>query len=195
MAHKFNPEHMDRLFNPERRQYNDPEKILGYLDLGEGKALLDVGSGPGWFALPAAEQVGDEGTVYALDVSQRMLDALQDAASELDVENIRPVLVREGERWDLSDGSCDAALLANVFHEVEKRVDFLAELRRVLRAGAGVLIVDWKPGEEIKGPPQEERLEPSLVTETFERAGFVSEGGREIGPYHYGLRFTWKGIE
>ena len=53
--------------DPERRQWQDPEKILPSLGVAPGMVFIDVGCGDGYFALPAARRVGPQGKVYAVD--------------------------------------------------------------------------------------------------------------------------------
>lgn len=187
MGHLFDPAKLSRLLDPQRREWNDPDRVLDCLGLQPGEVLADVGAGPGWFALPAAERVGPSGRVYALDLQEVMLAALRERAREAGLEaRVVAVPVREGEPWPLPDGACDAALVANVYHEVVDRPGFLRELARILRPGGRLLVVEWKPEPTPMGPPLEERLEPSRLKEDLERAGFRVEGSCDPGPYHYG---------
>lgn len=53
--------------------------------LGEGDSLLDIGCGPGMFAIPFSKRVGK---VYGMDASAGMLKRLADKAAESDIRNI-----------------------------------------------------------------------------------------------------------
>jgi len=46
--------------------FRDPYKLLRAAGLEQGQQVLEVGCGPGYFTIPAAEMVGDEGEVYAV---------------------------------------------------------------------------------------------------------------------------------
>lgn len=187
MDRLFDPRHLHRLLDPERRRWNDPERVLACLDLRPGEVLVDVGAGPGWFTLPAAARVGPAGKVYALDVQEAMLAVLARRAREAGLEErVAAIAVREGRPWPLDDGSCDAALVANVYHEVSDRPAFLRELYRVLRPGGRTLLVEWKPEPTPVGPPLGERLDPGAVDGDFAGAGFVPGPPCDAGPYHYG---------
>lgn len=191
MAHKFDPAHMERLLDPGRKSTNDPEYVLDQLGLAPGEVLLDFGSGPGWFALPAAKRVGEGGKVYALDVEPAMLEALMERARAAGITNVEPVLVQEGVPWPLPGGRCDAALLANVLHEVEDVGHLMAELRRVLRPGGRGFVLDWSPQAPAGvGPPPAHRLPRERAEEIVRGGGFTVSGAAAVGPYHYGFRFT-----
>jgi 2-polyprenyl-3-methyl-5-hydroxy-6-metoxy-1,4-benzoquinol methylase len=61
--------HARRFLDDEdgRRRWQNPEAILAYVGLKAGFTFVDVGCGNGFFTVPAARLVGDEGTVYGLD--------------------------------------------------------------------------------------------------------------------------------
>ncbi|MBI5588290.1 MAG: methyltransferase, partial [Deltaproteobacteria bacterium] len=66
MAHKFNPEHIARLLSTARKKAIDPEKVLCDAGLKEGDFFADIGSGPGFFSIPASKIVGVRGVVFAI---------------------------------------------------------------------------------------------------------------------------------
>ena len=82
--------------------------------------------------------------VVAVDDSSAMLRA---ARARLDLlENVE---VRSGEltRLPLDDGELHAAILSLVFHHVAEPTDALREVRRVLRPGGRIVIIDMMPHE------------------------------------------------
>jgi ubiquinone/menaquinone biosynthesis C-methylase UbiE len=112
--------------------------LLGGPGILSRQSVLDLGSGPGFWPLPLAEIVGPTGVLWALDVSQALLDAL--AACQ------RPVQVRllrsELQAIDLPDASVEWVWDAFVVHEVEPLADLMREIRRVLRPGGRVALLD-----------------------------------------------------
>lgn len=46
----------------------DPYKILENIGLKKGMVVLDIGSGPGFYAIPALEIIGSEGKFIAIDI-------------------------------------------------------------------------------------------------------------------------------
>ncbi len=187
MAHKFDPKGADKLERPERLEWQPPEAVLSALGLQPGETLVDVGCGPGYFAIPAAKLVGATGRVYAVDISLEMLMRLGQRLYAEGLANVQPVLSRE-TNIPLPDGCADAALLANVLHEAEDRVALLAEVRRLVRPGGRLLVVDWVREPTPHGPPLEERLDPAEVEKEAGTAGWTVEGTASVGPYHWALR-------
>src|SRR3989338_4846375 len=110
MAHKFDPQHIDRLLNADRFKEINPRELLASTGLKAGYVFADVGCGPGFFTLPAAEIVGTKGSVHAIDTQQEMLDALKKRNPPACVH-----IVKSGEQSiPLKDKEADMALLAYV---------------------------------------------------------------------------------
>jgi len=184
---KFDPKHFERLLNPERKKTQDPDVIFGALGLSEGERLADIGVGPGYFALPAAEKVGPTGKIYALDIAAEMLEYLEQRAATAGITNIEAVLSQEVE-FPLPDASVDAVLIANVLHETELPVVFLQDAWRILAADGRVAIVEWRRDRPEVGPPLHERLAFEQVEGYLQEAGFNTVEAFEVGPYHFGVR-------
>lgn len=189
MGERFDPAKADHLLDPARKAWYDPDRVLTHLDLGRGRVVADVGCGPGWFTLPLAERVAPDGLVYAIDVEEKMLERLMERAKERAVANIRPVLAEEEDEFPVPNSSCDAALVASVYHEVDPTSSFANEVRRILRPGGVCLLIEWRPEPTPVGPPQRERLSPDDVIREWTAAGFEAAGPVEVGPYHYGIMF------
>src|SRR5215468_10003529 len=105
------------LTNPLSRGDGGSAPILNRLDLKPGMRVLDVGCGPGRVSIPAAQRVGPEGQVVALDVQEAMLKKLQERAAARGVANIRTLLGSVQEAA-LEAGSCDRALRVWVLGEI-----------------------------------------------------------------------------
>jgi len=189
MAHRFDPRRADRLLDQGRREWHDPELVLRHLNLGERSTLADIGCGPGWFALAAAERLEPGGRVLGIDVSAEMLQRLAERAGERGLANVVPVLAEEEDEWPVPTAVCDAALIANVYHEADPASLFIGEVKRILQPGATCLLVDWKPEATPVGPPLAERVDPQDVVAEFTAVGFHFAGACDVGPYTYGLKF------
>lgn len=169
VAHKFKPDNWERLVSADRRALIDPDRFVEHLGITPGAAVADVGAGPGFFTVPLAEQVGASGTVYALDVAPRMIDVLG-------TRRLPPqVQVRlSGERsLPIPDASVDLAFMAFVLHELEDPHALLADVKRALRHGGRLVVVEWVRRAEEMGPPVHERLAPSATERMLRDAGFT----------------------
>lgn len=169
MAHRFDPKHVDKLMNPERHKLLPPSEILAPLSIQTGDVVADIGCGPGFFTLPAAEMTS--GTVYGVDVEPQMLDYLTERAKESGIKNIQ-VVQSDAEHINLPDASADKLMYAFVLHEVGDLGQGIAEMKRLLRPGGKVLVLEWEKKETEAGPPVEERLEAAELERELQKSGF-----------------------
>ena len=61
------------LEDPQRDAYQKPNEVISALELREGEVIADVGAGSGYFSLRLANAVGEQGRVYAVDISPDMI--------------------------------------------------------------------------------------------------------------------------
>ncbi len=104
-----------------------------------GERILEVGPGVGSYALPIARSLLPEGTLHALDVQRKMLDALVRRAERSGLSNVVPT---RGDARNLpyADHAFDAVLLITVLGEIPDSVAALREIRRVLAPGGRLLV-------------------------------------------------------
>jgi ubiquinone/menaquinone biosynthesis C-methylase UbiE len=103
-----------------------------------GRALLDIGSGTGNFAVPLAADGFD---VTLTDVTPAMV--------RLGHAKIARAIVCDAQRLPFADGTFDCAISVNVLRHIPSRADALAEARRVLRGGP--LVVKVSTAETLRG--------------------------------------------
>jgi SAM-dependent methyltransferase len=72
----------------------------------------------------------------------------------------------------LPDGIADLVLMINLHHELAEPHATYREAFRLLRTGGQVLVVDWAPGADGGGPPQEIRATVEQLAAALRRAGF-----------------------
>lgn len=178
---RFDPAKRHGLLSEERQARWNPPTFLRQFGLRPGQAALDLGSGPGFWTLPLANIVGPAGKVWALDVSQEMLDTLVEQQPPAHVVPLLGELPAIGLETDVAD----FVFAAFVYHEVEG--DRLAtEMLRVTRPGGQVAILEWRPdGTHQAGPPNHHRVWPDAVQRELQRAGFtrVAEAWRDAEAY------------
>jgi ubiquinone/menaquinone biosynthesis C-methylase UbiE len=82
----------------------------------------------------------------------------------------------------------DVALLAFVLHEANNRIIFLKEVKRLLRVGGSLLVLEWRKMVEDKGPPIEERIDENEASAAIESATFKITDSFNLNISHYVIR-------
>ncbi len=186
MGHKFDPRNVDRLLDPSRLEIFDPRKVLKEFGLREGMAVLDIGTGPGFFLPYLSEMVGEKGKVYGIDIQEEMVKMAKDLVSREGLSNVQ-VLRSEENTVPLPDQVADFIFMAFTFHELEDPRSFCEELKRLAKPFAYLAVIDWKKEERDKGPPPEEVLSEWEVGLILDDSGIRVGRVVEIGQYCFGV--------
>lgn len=184
--HKFDPEKLKKLDDPERLSLFAPEVVLKSFGLKPGMTLLDVGTGAGFYLPYLSKMVSDSGKVYAIDIIPEAVEYAKNKVSQLGLKNVEVLLSQENQ-IPLPDNTVDFTYMAFVFHELEDPVKFLKELERVSKPIGYLALIDWKKEERDKGPPPEEVYSEWEVGMILEEAGLRVGRVVEVGPYAYGF--------
>ena len=182
--------HWSRVFDdPKRDEWQRPDEIIRVLELEPGMSVADIGAGTGYFSRRLSNAVGSSGSVFVVEVEPNLVAHLRDRARAEKTANVVPVLASKNDPR-LPAASIDLALFVDAYHHVDGRIAYLALLKRALRPGARVAIVDWKPGKRPVGPPEEDhKLAREQVIREMTEAGFQLIEAPDILPHQYLLLF------
>ena len=171
----------------EWTQFFNPSHVLNLLGLNHDVVdVADFGCGYGTFAIPAAKVIS--GKIYAFDIEPEMIEAVEQKAKALSLDNVEAVLrdfLLEGS--ELRDGSVDYVFLFNILH-LERPESLLREAYRILKVGGRMGIIHWNYDPTTpRGPPMDIRPRPEQCKHWAESVGFIFEKRLDLKPYHYGL--------
>ena len=152
----------------------------------------DFGAGSGHYSRMAAAIVGHSGKVYAIDIQEGVLKHIKLNTHESHQRIIETVWgdIEKPGGTHLRDASLDAVLLANAFFQVENRFGLLSEIRRVLKSGGKLMVVDWAGSYGGIGPAPKHVVSEHDAEEFFIKGGFYKVKSFRAGSHHYGILFT-----
>ena len=177
--------------DPERRQWQDPEKILQSLGVAPGMVFIDVGCGDGYFALPAARRVGPQGKVYAVDIDAGAIQRLREQAAREGLDHLYPE-VREAEETVVCEGCADYVFFGIDLHDFRDPAHVLLNAKKILSPKGHLIDLDWKDQPMESGPPQQKRFSIDKARSLIESAGFEIVSVTDSGPYHYLITASYK---
>lgn len=126
-------------------------KVIDLARLKPGESVLDVGCGTGTLAIAAKRRVGRDGKVFGIDASPEMIARAGKKARKTGLEiDFRNESI---EALPFPDGQFDAVLNTVMLHHLPRKVREagIREIRRVLKPGGRVLIVDFAGTERQHG--------------------------------------------
>jgi len=172
------------------------QRTIDRLGLRSGERVLDVCSGSGASAIPAAEKVAPNGSVIGVDLSEKLLGL---ARSKAKAKGLRNIEFRTGDMLELPfpDGHFDVAVCVFGVFFVPDMAAAVRSLWRVVRPGGRLALTTWGPRffepansafwnavrevrpELYKGfNPWDRIVEPSAVLALLREAGV--QGGEAV---------------
>lgn len=162
----------------------DPEAVFGPLNLQPGDVFLDLGCGPGDYALRAARSVGPQGRVYGLDRWDEVLKSLRTEADLRRIANLLPMVGDLGRGLPLADDSVDVCFMATLWHVLDLKRDagrIFSEVHRVLKIEGRLAALSFKKEDRPWGPPMAQRPSPEQIAAAVTPWGFRRSPPVDLG--------------
>ncbi len=132
---------LDRLPAVASEAFAGVSNVSIFAEIPSGATILDLGCGAGLDALIAAQRVGLEGKVIAVDFSTAMLDRARQARAASGLSNLE-LREADAERLPIADEEIDVAMVNGIFNLNTSRDAILHELARVVRHGGTVFAAE-----------------------------------------------------
>lgn len=192
MAHKFDISARKKLNSEERVELLTPYETLTRLGFKKGDTMADIGCGTGLFTFPAAEISSPDTKIYAIDISQEMLNEVNSQAEKENLHNIIPI---KSEEYviRLNDETADFILLCTVLHEVDDKPRLLSEAARICHRGGNIAVIEFNETNTSFGPPMSHRLSRVNVEELLKAAGLTVTQDIDISEAFYAVAAKKKG--
>jgi ubiquinone/menaquinone biosynthesis C-methylase UbiE len=171
----------------------DAGKLFEELHLEPGSVFADLGCGRGEYAVQAALKVGEQGTVYAVDLWEEGLVVLGTEAEFLGLHQLKVVAADICARLPIEDQSVDVCFVATVLHDYVREGcsdGVLDAARRIVRQGGTLAVVEFKKFDGHPGPSIHVKLSPEEVERIVTPHGFTMRRVVDMGQYTYLILFS-----
>lgn len=121
---------------------------LALAPVTEGMAVLDLGCGAGVDTMIAARTVGPKGKVFAIDMTDEMVEKARRSCAEAGCDNVE-ISKSLANDLALDDASVDVAISNGVVNLCPDKQGVLRELFRVLKPGGRMQLADMSLVDEI----------------------------------------------
>lgn len=161
-----------------------------------GETCVDLGSGRGTDVIRLAEEVGETGFAYGIDVSEGMLKKAEKNAQKLGINNVQ-FIKSELEDIKLNSNTANLVISNCTINHASDKFKVWSEIERILKNSGRFVVSDIYSIGEV---PEEYRNDPQAVAEcwagattkqeyldTLSRVGFKNiEIIEESNPYKKG---------
>jgi SAM-dependent methyltransferase len=176
---------------PDRDKEERPEQLISALEIHSGATVADLGSGTGYFTWRLAQQVGPQGKVYAVDVQQSMLDLTKAAVTGHKLDNVEYILAAD-DNPRLPARSIDLVFIAYAYHEFGDPQAMMAALRRALKPGGRILVLEYAKESKIAPASPLHKMSFEEIRREIEPMGFAVDQLLDFLPVQHGVIFTIK---
>ena len=183
--------YLGALEDPKRDAYQKPQEVMGALGLKAGEVIADIGAGSGYFTFRLAHQVGDRGKVYAVDVSSDMIRHINRRIRELKAKNVVSILADPDDPL-LPEASVNRFFFSDSWHHIENQTKYLSLLKKMLKPGGEIIMIDFHKKELPVGPPMQMKIAREDLIKQMESNGFRLMKEHTFLQYQYFLVFVAK---
>ena len=157
----------------------EEERLAALLEAWPGRTIAEIGAGDGSFSVPIARRLQPGGTLYSTELDPERLRDIKERADREQVSNL-VVVAAAATGTNLPDNCCDAVFMRNVYHHITDTEAFNRSLRRTVRPGGTVAVIDFPPRSvgPDRGPEGERNghgVSAKAVASELQRAGFIVE--------------------
>lgn len=126
----------------ERQEEENTALAINKLPISGTSVVADIGAGTGYYTFRIAPRV-PRGKVYAVDVQDESVAYLRKKAQELGLNNVE-VVKGTSRSPNLPENSVDLAIIVDVYHELEYPHEMLQALRKSLKPGGKILLLEYR---------------------------------------------------
>ena len=171
--------------DPQRDAWQKPHEVIQALELKPDAVIADIGAGTGYFTLRFAHMV-PQGRVYGVDTEQNMVQHLADRAKGAGVKNV--VALHAAPDDPRLPEAVDLIIFVDVYHHIADRTRYFTKLRKALRPGGRIAIIDFRLDSPV-GPPVSARIAPERVRSELEAGGYALSQAHNFLSNQYFLVF------
>ena len=177
----------DWLERPDRVDTEKPDQVIAQMDLKPADNVADIGAGTGYFTFRLSRAVR-QGKVYAVDIQPEMLAIIQQRQKNLKADNVVPVLGSEQDTR-LPQGSIDAVLLVDAYHEFSYPREMMQSIVRSLKTGGRVIQIEYRAEDDNVQIKRVHKMSVAQARKEMEAAGLRWKETRSFLPEQHFIVF------
>lgn len=167
------------------------ERILDFAGLEEGQTVLEIGPGrTGHTLFPAAERVGVQGRVIALDIAREILDMLEGLRRQYLVHQVDFLWMDIEGEYEVPVTNVDVVLMVNTAWMLKRHAEIFTRLAKTLAPEGRLVVVDWvhERGHAL-APRWDFCINPERLDVVLAHAGLRAVERAQISRWHWGRMY------
>jgi ubiquinone/menaquinone biosynthesis C-methylase UbiE len=162
-----------------------PDHLVKELYLKPGDRVADLGCGTGAYTISLAQEVGEMGQVYAIDVHREALHTLASTLEKRGISNVDTVWADIEKGVPVDAYSLDAVVMSNILFQLEDIDKALTHVSKILKPEGQLLVVDWAHSHGGIGPHPSHVVNEERAESLVQKHNFRILKRLPAGDYHY----------
>ena len=188
IAHVMGYQGMAWLERPDREEEEKTSLLMRNMEIQPSDTIADIGAGSGYHVFPMAS-VAREGLVFAVDIQQEMLNAIQRKQQQRGVTNVE--LIRGSEKsTNLPENSVNKALLVDVYHEFSFPRELMESIKTALRPDGKLYLIEYRAEDPEVPIKKLHKMTEAQAVKELKAAGFILEKNIDNLPRQHCMVFV-----
>lgn len=149
IAHVMGFQGISWLERSEREEEENTSKLIKNMDIQPDDDIADIGAGSGYHVFKMAP-IAKNGTIYAVDIQDEMLAAMNSRKKDENVQNVS-LVKGSTQSINLPENSVDKILMVDVYHEFDFPIEMVASMKKALRPDGKIYLIEYR-GEDRNVP-------------------------------------------
>ena len=176
------------LERPEREKEENVTTLIKNMNIQPTDNIADIGAGSGYHVFRMAP-LAKKGLVYAVDIQEEMLMAIESSKAINGIENVTTVKGSE-QTVNLPENSVDKVLMVDVYHEFNFPVEMIASIKKALKPNGKLFLIEYR-GEDPKVPIKKlHKMTEAQAVKEMKAAGFRLEKNIDNLPWQHCMIFV-----
>jgi len=188
IAHVMGFQGMGWLERSEREEEENTTTLIGNMNIQPTDVIADIGAGSGYHVFKMAP-LTPNGTVYAVDIQEQMLAAIQSKKDNNSIQNINLVLGSE-QSVNLPKNSLDKVLMVDVYHEFSFPYQMIQSIKSALKPGGKLYLIEYRAEDAWVPIKQIHKMTQHQAVLELQASGFRLEQNIDNLPWQHCMVFV-----
>ncbi len=172
----------------DREKEENVSNLIKNMRIKLNDTIADIGAGSGYHAFRMAP-LAKKGLVYAVDIQEEMLMAIEKSKESRKIRNIETILGSE-KGVHLPKNSVDKILMVDVYHEFNFPSEMIASMKNALKPNGQLFLIEYRD-EDSKVPIKKiHKMTEKQAVKEMEAAGFKLKENIENLPWQHCMVFV-----
>ena len=172
----------------DREKEENVSNLIKNMRIKLNDTIADIGAGSGYHAFRMAP-LAKKGLVYAVDIQEEMLMAIEKSKESRKIRNIETILGSE-KGVHLPKNSVDKILMVDVYHEFNFPSEMIASMKNALKPNGQLFLIEYRDEDSTVPIKKIHKMTEKQAVKEMEAAGFKLKENIENLPWQHCMVFV-----